>query len=149
MTGQHFFSKLFSFSVLLFMLAGCGGQAPYMKGWDPMVDIPNRWTDGTIRTDRLSEDERATFEEFGTPDAIRFYRTVHNREPVYEWIYMQPFRTVWFSSGDQVDYVTVDTNISRRTTASREALVGKLTTGGLLAGTIAGMAMGTVAFIGK
>lgn len=149
MIWQIFSKRQFGFSVLLFMLAGCGVQAPYMKGWDPVEDIPNRWKDGAIRIHRLSQDERATFEEFGKPDAIRFYRTVQSREPVYEWIYMQPFRTVWFSSGSQVDYVTVDTNISRHTTNSREAFVGKLKTGGLLAGTIAGMAMGTVAFIGE
>ena len=149
MTRKSVSSRLFSASVLLFMLAGCGVQAPYMKGWDPVVNIPNRWTDGVIDSDRLSEDEQKTFDEFGTPDAIRFYRTVQTREPVYEWIYMQPFRTVWFSSGSQVDYVKVDTNVSRRTTASREALVGKLTTGGLLGGAIAGIALGTVAFIGE
>ena len=149
MTRKLFFSRLIGASVLLFMLAGCGVQAPYMKGWDPVVDIPNRWTDGVIDANGLSEDEQATFDEFGTPDAIRFYRTVQTREPVYEWIYMQPFRTKWFSGGSQVDYVEVDTNISGRTTASREALVGKLKTGGLLASAIAGMAMGTVAFIGE
>jgi hypothetical protein len=56
---------------------------------------------------------------------------------------------VWFISGTRVDYVTVDTNLSRRTTASRETLVGKLTTGGLLAGTITGVAMGTIALIAE
>ena len=149
MTAQLFSSKLFSFAVLICLVAGCGVQAPYMKGWDPAADIPNRWTNGTINANRLSEDERGVFDEFGAPDALRFFRTVETREPVYEWIYTEPFRAVWFISGTRVDYVTVDTNLSRRTTASRETLVGKLTTGGLLAGTITGVAMGTIALIAE
>ena len=142
-------SKLFCFTLLVFVVTGCGVQAPYMKGWDPVEDIPNRWTDGTIRIARLSDDERAVFETFGAPDALRFFRTVETREPVFEWIYTEPFHVVWFKSGTEVDYVTVDANSSRRTAAGREALAGKLRTGGLLAGTIAGMAMGTVALIGE
>ena len=149
MTAQFFSSKLFSFAVLICLVAGCGVQAPYMKGWDPAEDIPNRWTNGTINANRLSEDERGVFDEFGAPDALRFFRTVETREPVYEWIYTEPFRAVWFISDTRVDYVTVDTNLSRRTTASRETLVGKLTTGGLLAGTITGVAMGTIALIAE
>ena len=149
MTAQLFSSKLFSFAVLICLVAGCGVQAPYMKGWDPAADIRNRWTNGTINANRLSEDERGVFDEFGAPDALRFFRTVETREPVYEWIYTEPFRAVWFISGTRVDYVTVDTNLSRRTTASRETLVGKLTTGGLLAGTITGVAMGTIALIAE
>ncbi|MDE0207584.1 MAG: hypothetical protein OXP66_16345, partial [Candidatus Tectomicrobia bacterium] len=109
--------------------------------------IPNRWTNGTIKADSLSEDERALFEEAGPPDALRFFRTVETREPVYEWIYTEPFRAAWFVSGTRVDYVTVDANVSTRTTARRQALARKLRTGGLLAGAIAGTALGTVSFI--
>jgi hypothetical protein len=149
MTVQWSSSKLFSFAVLICVVAGCGVQAPYMRGWDPVEDIPNRWTNGTIKADGLTEDERGLFEEFGTPDTLRFFRTVETREPVYEWIYTEPFRAVWFVSGTRVDYVTVDANLSRRTTADRENLARKLRTGGLLAGAIAGMAMGTVALIAE
>ena len=149
MTGQWSASKLFSIAVLICGVAGCGVQAPYMKGWDPVEDIPNRWTNGTINADRLSEDERGVFEEFGAPDALRFFRTVETRETVFEWIYTEPFRTVWFVSGARVDYATVDTNLSRRTTSSREITARNLRTGGLLAGTIAGLAMGTVALIAE
>ena len=148
MTGRRSFSRLFGLVALTCIVAGCGVQAPYMKGWDPVEDIPNRWTNGTIRADRLSEDERLVFEESGPPDVLRFFRTVDSREPVYEWIYTAPFRAVWFVSGTRVDYVTVDTNASTRPTASREALGRKLRTGGLLAGTIAAVAMGTVSLAG-
>ena len=149
MTGRWTASELFVFVVLMCVVAGCGVQAPYMKGWDPVEDIPNRWTNGTIRPDGLSEDERAVFDDFGPPDALRFFRTIETRDPVYEWIYMEPFRALWFVSGTRVDYVTVDTNASRRTTASRESLARNFTTGGLLAGAISSMAMGTVALIAQ
>ena len=149
MTGRSSSSQLVGFLALVCMVAGCGVQAPYMKGWDPVEDIPNRWTNGTIKTDRLSEDERGVFEEFGPPDTLRFFRTVETREPVYEWIYTEPFHAVWFISGTRVDYVTVDTNASRRTTVRREALARKVRTGGLLAGTITGMAMGTIALLAE
>ena len=140
--------RLIGLAALMCIVAGCGVQAPYMKGWDPVEGIPNRWTNGTIKADSLSEDERALFEESGPPDTLRFFRTVETREPVYEWIYTEPFRAVWFVSGTRVDYVTVDSNVSTRTTASRQALAGKLRTGGLLAGAIAGTALATVTLIG-
>ena len=146
---QWFWSKLCGFVMLACLMAGCGVQASYMKGWDPMEDITNRWTNGTIRTDKLSDDERGVFEEFGTPDAVRFFRAVETRNPVYEWIYMEPFRAVWFMDGVQVDYVMVDTNPSRRTTAGREALVRKLRTSGILAGTIGGIALGTISLLNE
>lgn len=149
MTVQWFWFKLCGFVVLACLLAGCGVQAPYMKAWDPVEDITNRWTNGTIRADKLSKDERRVFEEFGTPDAVRFFRDVETRKRAYEWIYMEPFRTVWFLDGAQVDYVMVDTNPSRRTTAAREALTNKLTTSGVLAGTIGGIALGTISLVNK
>ena len=149
MTGRWPSSRFFGFAVFMCMVAGCGVQAPYMKGWDPVEDIPNRWTNGTFKADKLSEDERTVFEEFGTPDTLRFFRTVETRESVYEWIYTEPFRAAWFVNGTRVDYVTVDTNLSRRTTASRETLAKRLRTGGLLAGAIAASAIGTVALIAE
>ncbi len=144
MTVQRFWSKLCGVVALACIMAGCGVQASYMKGWDPVENITNRWTSGTLDADKLSEDERSGFEEFGTPDAVRFFRDVETRKPVYEWIYMEPFRTVWFMEGAQVDYVMVDTNASRQTTTAREALARKLRTGGILAGTIGSVAMGTL-----
>ena len=148
MTGRRWFTRLFGVAALVCFAAGCGVQAPYMKGWDPVEGIPNRWTNGTIRADRLSADERLVFEESGPPDALRFFRSVESREAVFEWIYTEPFRAVWFVDGARVDYVTVDTNVSARTSASRETLARNLWTGGLLAGTLAGMAVGTASLVG-
>ena len=144
---QRFWSKLCGFVALACMLAGCGVQPSYMKGWDPVEDITNRWTNGTLRADKLSDDERRVFEELGTPDVLRFFRDVETRQPVYEWIYMEPFRAVWFLDGVQVDYVMVDTNPSRRTAAARETLAKQLRTSGILAGTIGSVAAGTLSLL--
>lgn len=141
---ESFWSKLCGLMMLACVMAGCGVQAPYMKGWEPAEDITNRWTDGTINAAKLTDDERRVFEALGTPDAVRFFRAVETRTPVYEWIYMEPFHTAWFMDGTQVDYVMVDTNTSRQAPAAREALARKLRTGGVLAGAISGAAMGTI-----
>lgn len=146
---QRFWPKLSGVVVLACLLAGCGVQASYMQGWDPVEDITNRWTDGTIDADKLSDDERSVFEEFGTPDVLRFFRDMQSRQAVYEWIYMEPFRTVWFLDGARVDYVMVDTNASRQTTAARESLGRKLRTGGVLAGTIGSVAAGTLSLLNE
>ena len=139
--------KLCGVVMLACLMTGCGVQASYMKGWDPVEDITNRWTDGTIRADKLSEDEHSAFEEWGNPDVVRFFRDVETRKRVYEWVYMEPFRTVWFMDGAEVDYVMVDTNPSRRTTAARETLAKQLRTSGILAGAIGSVAVGTVSLI--
>lgn len=149
MAVQWFWSRLCGFVALACLMAGCGVQASYMKGWDPVEDITNRWTNGALQADKLSDDERGVFEEFGTPDTVRFFRHVETRKPVYEWIYMEPFRTVWFMDGARVDYVMVDTNPSRRSAAAREALAGKLRTSGLLAGTLGGVAAGTLSLLNE
>ena len=144
---QRFWSRVCGFAVLACLMAGCGVQAPYMKGWDPLEDIANRWTNGTIRADELSDDERRVFEEWGTPDALRFFRDAETRKPVYAWIYMEPFRTAWFMDGAQVDYVMVDTNPSKRTAAARETLARQVRTSGVLAGTIGSVALGTLSLL--
>ena len=144
---QWFRFRLCGVVVLACVMTGCSVQASYMKGWDPVEDITNRWTDGTIRADKLSEDERSAFEEWGTPDVVRFFRDAETRKRVYEWIYMEPFRTVWFMDGAEVDYVMVDTNPSRRTPVARETLASQLRTSGILAGTIGSVAVGTLSLI--
>lgn len=149
MTVQWFCSKLCGFVALACLMAGCGVQASYMKGWDPMEDITNRWTNGTMKADKLSDDERNVFEEFGTPDAVRFFRHVETRKPVYEWIYMEPFHIAWFMDGARVDYVMVDTSPSKQTTAAREALARKLRTSGALAGAIGSVAAATLSFLNE
>ena len=128
--------------LILCLVSGCNTQARYMRGWQPMEEIANRWTGGTIKEDKLSSDEAAVLEELGTPDDIRFFRSAESREPVYEWIYKEREQLVWFVEGKRVEYVKVDTSTSRWTAKQREAVKNKAVTGGFLAGIIAGLAAG-------
>ena len=129
-------------AVVLSMLLGCTLQAPYMHGWDPAEGINNRWTGGTVDERKLSNDEAAVYKELGTPEAVRFFRTVETRQRVYEWVYLKGERNVWFLEGTRVDYVAVDADTSAFTKESREILQDKLITGGIVGGLVGGVAAG-------
>jgi hypothetical protein len=113
-----------------------------MRGWEPVEGIANRWTGGTFVAKKLSSDEAAVYQEFGTPEAVRFFRTLQTRQPVYEWVYLKAERNVWFVDGVHVDYVTVDADSSAFTKESRETLQDKLKTGGILGAAVGGVAAG-------
>jgi hypothetical protein len=119
-------------------------QAAYMRGWQPFEHIPNRWQGGSLRPAKLSPDEAAVLAELGTPDEIRFFRNISTREAVYEWIYKEPEQLVWLNAGQQVEYVAVDTNTSKRTAAERNTVRSKAVTGALLAGAVGGLAAGFI-----
>jgi hypothetical protein len=131
--------------ILLIVLMGCSTQARYMRGWQPVEGVGNRWTGGTLREQKLSEDEAAVFAQRGTPEAIRVFRSTLTRQRVYAWIYEEQGQVVWFVDGQRVDYVAVDTNMSAVTQAAREATQEKLTAGGALAGAVGGIAAGFIA----
>jgi hypothetical protein len=118
-----------------------------MRGWDPAEGIANRWTGGTFNEKKLSNDEAAVYKELGTPDAVRFFRTLQTRQRVYEWIYLQAEQNIWFVDGTRVDYVTVDTDSSGLTKESRETLQDKLITGGILGGVVGGIAAGLIILV--
>lgn len=126
-------------SIVLFF-AGCSQQAHYMRKWQPVERIAHRWTGGTLHEGKLSEDEAAIFQELGTPETIRFFRSVLERQRVYEWLYSEKEQIVWFVDGKRVDYVVVDTNTSSRTAAARETLQRKAIEGGLVTGFVGGTA---------
>ncbi len=130
--------------IILLLVAGCTPQATYMRKWRQAERISNRWAGGTIRANRLSEDEAVAFEEFGTPDVIRLYRQVPTRERVYAWIYEEANQVVWFVDGQRMDYVEVDSNTLPLSRESRETLKQKAFVGGMLVGTIGALATGTV-----
>jgi hypothetical protein len=113
-----------------------------MRGWDPAEGIANRWTGGTFNEKKFSSDEAAVYQELGTPDAVRFFRTLQTRQRVYEWVYLKTERNVWFVDGTRVDYVTVDAGSSTFTKESRETLQDKLMTGGIVGGVVGGVAAG-------
>lgn len=131
--------------IMLIGLVGCSTQAPYMRGWQPVERVGNRWTGGTLREQKLSEDEAAVFAQSGTPAAIRFFRSTLTRQRVYAWIYEEQGQVIWFVDGQRVDYIAVDTNTSAVTQASREATQEKLIEGGGLAGAVGGIAAGFIA----
>jgi hypothetical protein len=132
--------------ILLSFLAGCGMQAPYMRRWEIVEGIPNRWSGGTIKANKLSTDETAVYEAWGSPEVIRFFRANDTRQRVYEWIYLEREQIVWFLNRQRVEYVTVDANPSGFTKETRETLRQKATTGGILGAAIGGVAAGMVLF---
>jgi hypothetical protein len=117
-----------------------------MRRWEPVPGIANRWTGGSLIESKLSDDEAATLQEFGTPKVVRFFRDNQSRQRVYEWIYLEPIRTVWFVEGQRVEYVVVDTSNSRLTKAERETLQEKLTTGAVLGVLVGGITAGALLF---
>ncbi len=135
--------------VLLGLLTGCSSQAAYMRGWQPVEGMAQRWSGGTLRQERLSKDEATVYQELGTPAVIRFYRTIRRREPVYAWIYTNPERVIWFVNGRRVEYVAVDSDTSGWTRAQREAVQSKLTQGGVLATLVGGTAAGVLILSGS
>ena len=127
-------------SSIVLLLAGCSNRASYMRKWQPVERIANRWTGGTLKEHKLSEDEAAVFQELGTPDTIRFFRGTLERERVYQWLYSEQEQIVWFVEGRRVDYVVVDTDTSSRTKDSREKLQRKAIRGGVVTGLVGGIA---------
>ena len=118
-----------------------------MHGWDLAEGIANRWTGGKFDEKKLSSDEAMVYKELGTPEAVRFFRTLQTRQRVYEWVYLKAEQNVWFVEGTRVDYVTVDADSSAFTKESRETLQDKLMTGGILAGVVGGVAAGLIILV--
>lgn len=130
--------------VLAGWLTGCTSQASYMRGWTLAEGIDNRWTGGTLAPQKLSPDEAAVYQELGAPEVVRFFRTLDTRQNTYEWIYLKREQTVWFVAGKRVEYVAVDADTSPLTKEQRETMQDKLTTGGIVAGVIGGVAAGSL-----
>ena len=138
--------RLCALGILLGILAGCIGQAPYMRRWEVTDGALYRWSGGSIKADRLSADETAVYNDLGTPQVIRYFRSIDTRQRVYEWIYLDREQVVWFVDRQRVDYVTVDDNTSGRTKEARETLEQKAVAGGVLGAVIGTVAAGMVLF---
>jgi hypothetical protein len=130
--------------MLLSLLVGCTTQAAYMRRWEPVPAVSNRWSGGTLKEAKLSPDEAAVYSEFGTPDVIRFFRATQTRQRVYEWVYTEQEQVVWFVDGKRVDYVAVDTDSSALAKETRETVQRKLVTGGVLGAVVGGVAAGVL-----
>jgi hypothetical protein len=132
--------------VLLTMLTGCSGQASYMRGWEAVDKIEQRWSGGTFAAGRLSAEEANVHQTLGTPQVIRLFRVNDTRQKVYEWIYLEAGQTEWFIDGKRVDYAVVDANASWLTREQRDTVRSKLTTGGILGAIIGGAAAGVLVY---
>lgn len=130
--------------ISLLLVSGCTPQAKYMQKWQPADNMSTRWAGGTIREDRLSEDEATVFKELGTPDVIRFYRRVPTRDRVYTWIYEAPNQVIWFVEGQRVDYVEVDANTLSLSRAEQQTLKQKAFASGVVAGAVGALATGFI-----
>ena len=138
--------RLLSLGLISLNLVACGGKAPYMRGWDLSPGHTHRWTDGEIKVDKLSDDENTVYTELGPPQTIRFFRALHTRQRVYEWLYDPSGKIIWFVDGKRVDYVIVGTSTSRLTKEAREMVQEKLTKGGILGVAVGGFAAGALIF---
>jgi hypothetical protein len=134
--------KAYALGMFLSLLLGCTTQATYMRRWEPVPAVSDRWAGGTLKENKLSSDEAAVYRELGIPDTIRFFRTVQTRQSVYEWIYTEQEQVVWFVDGNRVDYVEVDADSSGLDKETRETLQRKFVAGGVLGGLIGGVAAG-------
>ena len=123
-------------------ILGCSMRAPYMRHWRPTPGLNYRWTGGAVNESRLSNDEAAVYAAFGKPEVIRFFRALHTRQRVYEWIYEEQDRIVWFVDGKRVAYVAVDANSSALSKETREAVQRKLVSGAVLGTVVGGFASG-------
>lgn len=115
---MSFFLKIKSFLVYFtaatFLLAswGCGYKPSYLRE-SKKAEISNRWRVEKIDPSRLSADEASIYERMGSPQYIRFYRTIApERERVFEWAYTEPVHLVFFIDGKRVEYVPVDDDTS-------------------------------------
>ena len=139
-------SRVTVFTMILSLLVGCTLQAPYMRNWDLSETINNRWTGGTFDEKTLSSDAAAVYKELGTPEAVRFFRTMETRQRVYAWVYLAREQVVWFVEGTRVDYVTVDADTSEFTKDTRQTLYDKLIAGSAVGAAIGGVAAGLLLF---
>lgn len=143
---QAIWRNLSSLCLVVVWLTGCSSQAAYMSGWTLDPAHTHRWSDGKLKAKKLSEDEKAIYTELGTPNTIRYFRTIETRQRVYEWLYQQPLRIVWFVDGKRVDYVAVDTDVSGLKKETRETARAKLIKGGVVGGLVGGIAAGAMVF---
>ena len=94
-------------------ISGCAFKPGYVRG--EKTDVPNRWKVDRLEPGGLSDDQRATLEQRGSPAYVRFFREAYTRAPVYAWIYGgqdEPVETVWFTGGKRIEAVAVDSDPS-------------------------------------
>lgn len=139
---DYWWFKVATLIALACLFMGCTAQASYMRGWSQEATQGHRWTGGTLKPDKLSEDEATAYQKLGAPGTIRYFRALHTRQPVYEWLYDDQDEIIWFVEGKRVEYVAVDTNPSGLRKETRETIRQKAVTGGVLGVVVGGFAAG-------
>ncbi len=87
---------------------GCSYKPSYLQRGEG-AQVSDRWRVRKIDPSKLSPDESAVLEKMGSPQYIRFYRTLDDdRERVYAWVYTAPVRLISFVNRKQVGYVVID-----------------------------------------
>jgi len=99
------------------------------------TEVAERWRVKDIDPTRLSAEEKIVFAAMGPPTFIRFFRKLSpEREGVYEWVYTDPVRLVYFADGKQLEYVVMDEDLSRLNYQERKARLYVTITTAVVAG---------------
>ena len=128
---------------LLLPSFACSYKPAYLKE-SKKTEVDDRWRVEKIDASRLSADEKSFYESMGSPQFIRFYRGLLQRQEVYTWVYTDPIRFVMFIDGKKVDYIVLDDDDSRWTEHQRKVLFW----GGITLGVVVAVA-GLVYFLTK
>lgn len=117
--------------ILVFFSWGCAKKPGFVKEGKYIHE--NRWRVAELNVSKLSEDEAATYREFGPPDYIRFFTVLRphrewragwlkkgievtvgrpfrkqgEKRPVEVWVYEEEEMLVTFLEGKHIDYVAV------------------------------------------
>jgi len=125
-------------AAFLLSSVGCSYRPAYLQE-AKKTEVSERWKVQKIDPNRLSADENAALEQFGTPEYVRFYRRLsQKREQVYAWIYPDPVRFVTFIDGKKIDYVVLDDDLTSLNERERNlrfwslVIAGSVATVGLL-----------------
>ena len=128
---QSFWVYTLAASLLLPSFA-CSYKPAYLQQ-EKKTEVSDRWKVEKINVSRLSPEEKSVYETMGSPQFIRFYRKLLDREKVYAWVYTDPVRFVTFVDGEKVDYVVLDDDPSPWTEHQRKVLFW----GGITLGAVA------------
>jgi len=95
-------------TIILLLSSACArvGKPSYLRKAEK-TSSKNRWEVSKIDPRRLSEDEKALFEEQGAPKAIIRLWSSPGKKAVYQWVYEDPLRFYRFVEGKQDDDASV------------------------------------------
>ena len=132
-------------TAFLLSSAACTYKPAYLQR-EKKTQVSERWSVEKINASTLSPDEKSVYENFGSPQYIRFYRRLSvDREKVYAWVYTEPVNFITFIDGKKVDYAVLDDDLSSLNEYQKNILFW----GGITAGVVAGVGLIVYYFFGK